>query len=151
MIAEAMSPGALMATSRPFISLALLIVPLSQSALRTSGCVAMTSPWMPMAATTCRSKPWSAALKKRAMAAPMLTSSRLLCSLLDGEHSVGDLVHRLALIESNLSRHLAMLREEELVATRREGTVIYYRIDPERVCPILAGLYSLFCADRKSH
>ena len=74
----------------------------------------------------------------------------ILCTLLDGEHSVGELVRRLGLTQSNLSRHLAMLREEGLVATRREGTVIYYRIGSERVRPILAELYRLFCTDRET-
>ena len=70
----------------------------------------------------------------------------ILCSLLAGERSVGDLNAALGLTQSNLSRHLAMLREEGLVATRREVTTIYYRIASERVRPILAELYRLFCA-----
>lgn len=70
----------------------------------------------------------------------------ILCSLVEGEVSVGELVRRLGLTQSNLSRHLAMLREEGLVATRREGTVIHYRIASERVRPILSELYRLFCA-----
>jgi DNA-binding transcriptional ArsR family regulator len=97
-----------------------------------------------------------AALRKRAGEAEAFLRSlasrhrlMILCTLLDGERSVGDLVRRLGLTQSNLSRHLAMLREEGLVATRREGTVIYYRIGSERVRPILAELYRLFCANRK--
>ena len=70
----------------------------------------------------------------------------ILCSLLEGETAVGELVRRLGLTQSNLSRHLAMLRKEGLVATRREGTVIHYRIASDRVRPILAELYRLFCA-----
>lgn len=70
----------------------------------------------------------------------------ILCRLIEGEVSVGELVRCLGLTQSNLSRHLAMLREEGLVATRREGVVIYYRIGSERVRPILAELYRLFCA-----
>lgn len=69
----------------------------------------------------------------------------VLCSLIEGEVSAGELSRRLGLTQSNLSRHLAMLREEELVATRREGTTIYYRIGSERVRPILEELYRLFC------
>ena len=70
----------------------------------------------------------------------------ILCSLLDGELSVGELASRLAMTQSNLSRHLAMLRDEGLVGTRRERTTIYYRITSERVLPILAELYRMFCA-----
>jgi DNA-binding transcriptional ArsR family regulator len=71
----------------------------------------------------------------------------ILCSLLEGELSVGELGERLGLTQSNLSRHLAMLREEGLVGTRRERTTIYYRIASQRVLPILTQLYNLFCAE----
>lgn len=70
----------------------------------------------------------------------------VLCSLIEGEVSAGELGRRLGLTQSNLSRHLAMLREEGLVATRRERTTIHYRIASERVRPILEELYRLFCA-----
>lgn len=70
----------------------------------------------------------------------------VLCSLVEGEVSAGELGRRLGLTQSNLSRHLAMLREEGLVATRRERTTIHYRIASERVRPILEELYRLFCA-----
>jgi ArsR family transcriptional regulator, virulence genes transcriptional regulator len=71
----------------------------------------------------------------------------ILCNLIDGEMSVGNLVQRLGLTQSNLSRHLATLREEGLVATRRDGTSIYYRIESPRVQALLSELYRLFCAD----
>lgn len=74
----------------------------------------------------------------------------ILCSLLDGELSVSDLGARLSLTQSNLSRHLATLRDEGLLGTRRERTTIYYRITSERVLPILAELYRLFCAEPAS-
>lgn len=70
----------------------------------------------------------------------------ILCSLLDEELCVGDLLARMPLSQSNLSRHLATLRDEGLVATRRAGTAIYYRIDSDKVRPILTELYRLFCA-----
>lgn len=70
----------------------------------------------------------------------------ILCDLVQGERSVGDILTRLGLTQSNLSRHLATLREEGLVATRREGTTIHYRIASDRVRPILEQLYKLFCA-----
>lgn len=69
----------------------------------------------------------------------------ILCRLLGTELSVGQLNQELQLTPSNLSRHLAMLRDEGLVATRRDGTTIYYRIASERVRPILGELYRLFC------
>ncbi|HLI10011.1 MAG TPA: metalloregulator ArsR/SmtB family transcription factor [Alphaproteobacteria bacterium] len=72
----------------------------------------------------------------------------ILCSLVErDEMSVGELRERLGLTQSNLSRHLATLREEGLVATRREGTVIHYHVASPRVRAILAELYRLFCAN----
>lgn len=70
----------------------------------------------------------------------------ILCALVEGEMQVGELVRRLGLSQSNLSQHLARLREEGLVAPRREGTTVFYRIGSDRVQPILAALYRLFCA-----
>ena len=74
----------------------------------------------------------------------------ILCSLLEGEMPVGELVRHLGLSQSNLSQHLAKLREEGLVATRRDGTAIFYRIGSDRVRPILAELYRLFCVDGRA-
>jgi len=48
--------------------------------------------------------------------------------LRSGEKSVGQMVSQLGLHQSNVSRHLAVLRERDIVATRREGTTIYYRL-----------------------
>jgi ArsR family transcriptional regulator len=52
----------------------------------------------------------------------------ILHELRDGEVSVGELVSRLDLPQSNVSRHLAVLRERSIVSTRRDGTTIYYRL-----------------------
>ena len=89
------------------------------------------------------------AAEAEAFLRPIASRHRLmiLCSLLDGERQVGELVRRLGLSQSNLSQHLAKLREEGLVTTRREGTAIHYRIGSDRVRPFLAELYRLFCAD----
>jgi DNA-binding transcriptional ArsR family regulator len=70
----------------------------------------------------------------------------ILCSLIEGEMQVGELAQRLGLSQSNLSQHLAKLRDEGLVATRRMGTTIHYRIGSDRVQPVLTELYRLFCA-----
>ena len=70
----------------------------------------------------------------------------VLCSLVEGEISAGELSRRLGLTQSNLSRHLGTLREEGLVATRREATTIYYRIASDRVRTILQTLHGMFCA-----
>jgi DNA-binding transcriptional ArsR family regulator len=68
----------------------------------------------------------------------------VLCQLLEGEHSAGALLENAGLSQSALSQHLAKLRDEGLVATRREAQTIFYRIaDPnvERVLDTLAAIY----------
>lgn len=69
----------------------------------------------------------------------------ILCTLLERELSVGELAEKVGLAQSNLSRHLATLRRRQLVATRRAGTTIFYRVHSARVRPILAELYRMFC------
>jgi len=69
----------------------------------------------------------------------------ILCALGEGEVSAGELSRRIGLTQSNLSRHLATLREEGLVATRREATTIYYRVASGRVGAILEVLRQMFC------
>jgi DNA-binding transcriptional ArsR family regulator len=68
----------------------------------------------------------------------------ILCSLVEGEQPAGELGRRLRLAPSNLSRHLAGLRAQALVAARREGSVVFYRIASARVQPILTELCRLF-------
>jgi len=68
-----------------------------------------------------------------------------LCQLVDGELSVGELQDRLGLTQSALSQHLALLREQDIVATRRQGQTIYYRIADPAALRILETLADLFC------
>lgn len=68
----------------------------------------------------------------------------ILCRLTGGERQVGDLAAEVGLSQSALSQHLALLREDGLVAARREGVAMHYAIaDPavERVIALLAELY----------
>jgi len=51
------------------------------------------------------------------------------------------------LSQSALSQHLALLREDGLVATRREGTTIYYRIADARVGAVLRLLHDMYCPE----
>ncbi|MBU1345961.1 MAG: metalloregulator ArsR/SmtB family transcription factor [Alphaproteobacteria bacterium] len=69
----------------------------------------------------------------------------VLCQLGDGELSVGELAPPVGLSQSALSQHLARLREEGLVDTRREGTTIFYRIANPSVLKVIAVLAEIFC------
>jgi len=76
----------------------------------------------------------------------------LLCALTEGELSVGALNERVPLSQSALSQHLAVLREEGLVCTRRESQTIYYRVSDGPALKILEVLYTAYCtpAPRKN-
>lgn len=69
----------------------------------------------------------------------------ILCQLADGELSVGQIHARLDLSQSALSQHLAMLREQGLVATRREAQMIHYRITDHAALKVIQTLAELYC------
>jgi ArsR family transcriptional regulator, virulence genes transcriptional regulator len=71
-----------------------------------------------------------------------------LCHLAEsGELSVGELVDRVGLSQSALSQHLAKLREEGLVDTRKEAQTVFYRVCDPRAEQLLALLHDLFCPE----
>jgi DNA-binding transcriptional ArsR family regulator len=69
----------------------------------------------------------------------------ILCQLHQGERSVGELEDLIGLSQSALSQHLARLRADALVATRRDAQTIFYSLADERVSRVIATLYDLFC------
>ncbi|MEZ5895714.1 MAG: metalloregulator ArsR/SmtB family transcription factor [Parvularculaceae bacterium] len=69
----------------------------------------------------------------------------ILCQLADGEHSVGELLEKVQLSQSALSQHLAVLRRERLVSTRREAQSILYSLSSDDVRAIIGTLYVLYC------
>ncbi|MBE2210206.1 MAG: winged helix-turn-helix transcriptional regulator [Xanthomonadaceae bacterium] len=71
----------------------------------------------------------------------------LLCQLVEGECSVGELNARVDLSQSALSQHLAVLREDGLVTTRREAQTIYYAVAEGPARDILKTLHDIYCAD----
>ncbi len=70
----------------------------------------------------------------------------LLCALLEGELSVGELEENLGASQSYVSNQLAKLRAEGLVEATRHGRSVRYRLSDPRVTPILERLYEVFCA-----
>lgn len=86
----------------------------------------------------------AAALMLRSLAHP--DRLLLLCQLSQGELCVSDLESQLGIPQPNLSQQLGVLRREGLVATRRDGKHIFYRVADQRVLNLLQTLYALFCA-----
>lgn len=70
----------------------------------------------------------------------------ILCLLVDRERSVGELNGLLELSQSALSQHLAVLREEDLVHTRRDGQTIFYSLVDGPALRILQVLHDTYCA-----
>ncbi|MDW6091997.1 ArsR/SmtB family transcription factor [Vibrio rhizosphaerae] len=71
---------------------------------------------------------------------------QILCLLLTQEFSVGELCAKLELSQSALSQHLALLRREQLVATRKEAQTVYYSISSHEVKEMIELLYRLYCS-----
>ncbi|WP_439533439.1 ArsR/SmtB family transcription factor [Polymorphobacter sp.] len=69
----------------------------------------------------------------------------ILCQLAGGERPAGSLQAGLGVSQSALSQHLAVLRADGLVATRREGQTIHYRIADPAAARLLETLAELYC------
>lgn len=70
----------------------------------------------------------------------------ILCRLADGERSVGQLAEFLGIRDSTVSQHLALLRRDKIIAARRDGQTIWYRIESDPAREIVKTLYNSFCS-----
>ncbi len=73
----------------------------------------------------------------------------LLCQLAQGERRVGELEELLDIQQPTLSQQLAVLREEALVETRRDGKQIYYRIASHAALAVIEVLYAAYCGQNE--
>jgi DNA-binding transcriptional ArsR family regulator len=71
----------------------------------------------------------------------------IMCVLSEGELSVGALNQRIPLSQSALSQHLALLREQGLVSTRRESQTIYYSLANSDAISVIERLHDIYCPD----
>jgi len=74
----------------------------------------------------------------------------ILCLLTEGEKSVSELEEIINIPQANVSQQLARLRLDELVTTRRDGRMIYYRIANDETREIITSLHQLFCKPVRS-
>lgn len=71
---------------------------------------------------------------------------QILCVLMEREETnVGTLVSRIGISQSALSQHLAKMRDEGILAFRRESQTLWYRIVDPRIRELMAELYRLYC------
>lgn len=93
----------------------------------------------------------SAALQATGLLKVLANSDRLLllCQMTQGEYSVGALEELTCIKQPTLSQQLTVLREEEMVTTRREGKQIFYSIASKEAMAVLQVLYELYCRGKK--
>ncbi len=70
----------------------------------------------------------------------------ILCRLIDGEQSVGQLAEFVGIRDSTASQHLALLRREGIIANRRDGQTVWYRIESHITRKVVNVLYAHYCA-----
>ncbi len=73
----------------------------------------------------------------------------ILCQLTQEEKCVSELQESLGIVQPTLSQQLTVLRNEELVTTRRDGKNIYYRFTSPQALAVMEVLYSQFCKKAK--
>lgn len=90
------------------------------------------------------------AQKSSNLLAAMSNEKRLmiLCQLLEQERSVGELAELLEARPSTISQHLALLRKDGLVESRRDAQTLFYSLAGDEARSVLETLYSLYCAPR---
>lgn len=70
----------------------------------------------------------------------------ILCQLSQGERRVGELEELLQIVQPTLSQQLTVLREQQLVSTRREGKNIFYTLSSPQALAVMQTLYAQFCS-----
>ena len=73
----------------------------------------------------------------------------ILCQLSQTEIRVGELEEALGIVQPTLSQQLTVLRDEELVSTRRDGKNIYYQLSRPQALAVMEVLYAQFCSNPK--
>ena len=69
----------------------------------------------------------------------------ILCNLIDGEKSAGSLWEKSTLSQSAFSQHLAVLRREKIVSTRKDAQTVYYVLADDKAVSVLELMYKLYC------
>ncbi|QLG89781.1 winged helix-turn-helix transcriptional regulator [Chitinibacter bivalviorum] len=70
---------------------------------------------------------------------------KILCVLADQEVSVQDIVDRVGTTQSNISQHLALMREKGVLRTRKDANRVYYRVGDVRTLEVISMLRDVFC------
>lgn len=71
---------------------------------------------------------------------------RILCTLGDQEVSVQDIVDAVGTSQSNISQHLAILRDKGILASRKDANKVYYRVGDTRTLRLIGMMQEVFCS-----
>lgn len=71
----------------------------------------------------------------------------IVCTLVEGEYSVGQIEGELGIRQPTLSQQLTILREAGVVATRRDAKQIFYRLTEQKAANLVEALHAIFCAE----
>lgn len=84
-----------------------------------------------------------AARSLKAMSHPLRL--KILCTLGDQEISVQDIVENVGTSQSNISQHLAILRDKGILSSRKDANRVYYRVDDSRTLRLIGMMRDVFC------
>ncbi len=85
-----------------------------------------------------------ASLAMKAIAHPLRL--KILCVLADNELSVQEIVENVGTSQSNISQHLAILRDKGVLSTRKDANRVYYRIGDPRTLKLVGMMRDVFCS-----
>ena len=75
---------------------------------------------------------------------------KILCTLGDGEVCVQHIVEHVGTTQSNISQHLAILRDKGILSSRKDANKVYYRIGDDRMLRLIGMMQEVFCSAEKS-
>jgi ArsR family transcriptional regulator len=81
----------------------------------------------------------------RAMSHPLRL--KILCTLCDNERSVQDIVDQVGTSQSNISQHLAILRDKDIIASRKDANRVFYRLEDQRTVGLINMARELFISE----
>lgn len=70
---------------------------------------------------------------------------KILCTLGDREVSVQDIVEFVGTTQSNISQHLAILRDKGILSSRKDANRVYYKVDDPRTLALISMMREVFC------
>lgn len=88
----------------------------------------------------------TAARSLKAMSHPLRL--KILCTLGSEEVCVQGIVENVGTSQSNISQHLAILRDKGILSSRKEANKVYYRVDDERTLRLIGMMQEVFCSSR---